>query len=69
MIPSPETQTKITQWRQRAREGTMSQQDMIEAITYLRGERTGAVASSRTPASRIAKPVVNTDDLLAELGL
>lgn len=65
MSVSLEMQQKVADWRTRAREGTLTIDEMKEAITFLRGER-----QAMPPAkSRTAKPQVNADDLLSELGL
>ena len=65
MTVSLEMQQKVADWRNRAREGTLSIDEMKEAITFLRAER-----QAMPPAkSRTAKPKVNADDLLGELGL
>ena len=68
---SPELQMKIQQWRQQARDGTLSQDEMREIVAVLRKDRgatTQATAGSRVSAGRKAaakKP--NGDDLLTEL--
>ena len=54
--------TKVADWRQKAREGTLTQDEMREAITFLRAERVAMPA-----AKAKAKPVINTQDLLSEL--
>ena len=68
---SPEMQLKIAEWRQKAREGTLTQDEMKEAIAALRKDR-GSVAqatagskTTRTRKAAAAKP--NSDDLLSEL--
>ena len=69
---SPEVQLKIQQWRAKAREGTLTQDEMREAIALLRKDR-GAIpqasAGSKTTWERKAaasKPDSNA--LLDELG-
>jgi hypothetical protein len=68
---SPELQMKIQEWRARARDGTLTQDDMREAIAALRKDRgsvTQATAGSRTSAARKAaakKP--DGDNLLSQL--
>lgn len=65
MTVSLELQQKVADWRNRARDGTLTLDEMKEAITFLRAERQAMpLAKSRT-----AKPSVNADDLLSELGL
>ena len=65
MSVSLEHQQKVAEWRIRAREGTLSIEEMREAITFLRAER---IAMPPSKSSK-AKPVVNADDLLSELGI
>jgi len=68
---SPELQMKVQQWRQKARDGTLTQAEMSEAVAALRTDRGAtpqATAGSRVSAGRKAaakKP--NGDDLLSEL--
>lgn len=68
---SPELQMKIQQWRAKAREGTLSQDEMREAIAALRRDRsalpqaTAGSSVTRTRKAASAKP--NSDDLLSEL--
>lgn len=70
---SPENSAKIQAWRQRAREGTLTQDDLREAIATLREGRVAAAATSSKSRSaaattRAKKLPVNSDDLLSELG-
>ena len=71
MAQSPEMQAKIQLWRQKAREGTLTQDEMREAIAALRQDRVGAAgvsaASREKKATAKAKKNVNSDDLLNEL--
>lgn len=68
---SPELLLKIQEWRAKSAEGTLTQDDMREAIAALRRSRAAvpqATAGSRVTAGRkaaAAKP--NSDDLLSEL--
>lgn len=66
MTPDP---AKIAEWRARAAEGTLSLEEMREAIEALRAGRVSAAYTSE--ASRRKKAVAAipvADDLLAELG-
>lgn len=67
---SPELQLQILQWRAKAREGTLTQDEMREAIRALRADRGAtaqAVAGSKVTKSRAAaKAKPNGDDLLNE---
>ena len=62
---TPETQARIQIWRQKALAGTLSQEELREAIQILREDRVGASQVSRT--SRAKKAPINADDLLGEL--
>lgn len=69
-IPSPEAMTKIADWRQKARDGTLTRDEMREAISFLRAERTAIPPSTAKPRTSAAKaPAKSADDLLGELGL
>lgn len=71
MAMTPETQAKIQLWRQKSREGTLTAEEMREAIAVLRQDRVGAAAisekSREKKAATRAKKDINSDDLLGEL--
>lgn len=64
-----ELQAKISSWRLKAAEGTLSLEEMKEAIIHLRAGRTAASvaaqATKRTAAKRAVAPPA--EDLLGEL--
>ena len=68
---SPELSAKVQLWRQKARDGSLTQDEMREAIAALRQDRAGAAATSAASRERKAtakaKASVNSDDLLNEL--
>lgn len=65
---SPELQSKVAVWRQRAVEGTLTREEMREAIALLRQGRVGAAIASETSRKKSAKAAIPTaTDLLAEL--
>ena len=66
MSVSPELQSRVAEWRQKARDGTLTLDEMKQAIIYLRGERTAMAATSKTKSKA---PSVSGDDLLSELGI
>jgi len=67
---TPETIAKIAAWRQAAIEGTLTIEQMKEAVAVLRQDRVGASIASDKSRSKKAKSVVpSADDLLAELGM
>ena len=63
--------TQVQLWRQKAREGTLTQDDMKEALIALRESRqaAGAIsATSRATKGEVrAKKAINSDNLLNEL--
>lgn len=63
MSVSPETIAKVAEWREKAKLGTLTQDEMREAIKFLRAERLAMPAPSKTKA----KPQVNVDSLFGEL--
>lgn len=65
MIPSIETQVRIAELRQKARDGTLTLDEMKEGIAFLRQERLAMPAR----ASSVKKAVINADDLLSALGI
>lgn len=65
---NPELQSKIILWRQKAVEGTLTIEEMKEAITVLRAGRVGAAIASDASRRKKAKAVIpSADDLLGEL--
>lgn len=61
-------------WRQKSLDGTITLEEMRQAIAAIRRERTGAgvksAASREKKATTKAKAApINSDDLLSELGL
>lgn len=70
---SPETQLKIMEWREKSRQGTLTIDEMREAIALLRKDR-GAVAqatagSKVTKARATAAKKPSGDDLLNQIDL
>lgn len=66
-IPSPDLQAKIALWREKARNNTLSFEEMKEAVAALRSARSAIpVATGGSKVSR-SKPKPNADDLLSEL--
>ncbi len=66
MAVSIEVQTRVAELRAKARDGTLTMEDMREGISLLRAERLAMPQGK--PTSRKA-PTPNADDLLSELGL
>lgn len=67
---TPEMMSKIQQWRQKAIDGTLSEEEMFEAVRLLREDRTAALAATTAKKKREAAVMIpDADDLLKELGL
>jgi len=65
---TPELLNKISQWRQRCIDGTITQNEWKEAIKALREDRRNAIAQGKTASSRkAAGPVRSADDILKGL--
>lgn len=66
-MSDPNLQLKVAEWRQKAREGTLSMDEMKEAIKVLRAGR--AMIPAATGGSRTRKTAAKPDgnDLLSEL--
>ena len=66
----PELQQKISLWRQRAAEGTLTRPEMLEAVRALREGRANAQAASDSSVrKRAVAAIPHADDLLKELGM
>lgn len=67
--PELDLQMKVAEWRRKAREGTLTKEEMKDAIQVLRRGRSLIAAASGgskiNRAAKAAKP--NGDDLLSEL--
>lgn len=63
-LMTPETQNKIAQWRQKAIAGTLSIEEMREAVIALRmGRRSAVVDAAKTKKG----PTKSADEMLNEL--
>lgn len=63
---------KVSDWRRKAREGTLTVEEMKQALAAIRSERTisSAVSEKSTTAKRTVKAKaapIDSDDLLKEL--
>lgn len=71
MALTAEMQAQVQLWRQKAREGTLTQEEMRAAIAALRQDRVSAADTSaksrEKKATTRAKANINSDDLLNEL--
>ena len=64
---SPDMNAKVQLWRQKAREGTLTQDEMKEAITALRADRINISPATGGKRNAPTKKAINSDDLLSEL--
>lgn len=58
---------KVAIWRQKSREGNLTNEDMREALETLREGRIGAAATSAKAKKAKERPTVDTAKLLTEL--
>lgn len=63
---SPELSSKIAVWRAKAADGTLSLDEMREAIRLMRQGRMTAVNASQK-AKKTSGPAKSADDLLSEI--
>ena len=67
---SPELQSKLAVWREKAAQGTLSMEEMKEAIGFLRADRRAAATQSKSSRTAKAKAQIPAaEDLLKDLGL
>lgn len=67
---SPELQSKLSIWRQKASEGTLSMEELREAVAFLRSDRKAAASTSTAKKNAKAKVAIpDADTLMKELGL
>ena len=67
MLQSPELQSKIQMWKQKSLDGTITIEEMKEAIIHLRGDRPSSADAPKASKSRTKGPVRSADDMLGEL--
>ena len=66
---SPELQASISIWRQKAANGTLTQDEMKKAILALRADRVGAqIASDKSRRAKAKVEIPSAQSLLDELG-
>lgn len=68
-VVPPDLQSKITMWRSKEVSGTLTIDDMKDAVLALRqGRRSAAVASASSGKKSPKKSSRSAEDLLSELG-
>lgn len=69
-MSSAELQSKMIVWRQKCIDGTITKEELTEAMKALRGEREAAAAASAPKRVAKAKAAIpSADDLLGEIGM
>jgi hypothetical protein len=62
--------SQIQLWRQKAADGTITTEEMREAIAAIRKERVGASEKSAVSRAKAApKAAINADDVLAKFSI
>jgi len=65
---TPELQSKIASWRQRAAEGTLTLEEMREAVSHLRSGRVSARdASAASTRKKAIAAIPSAADMLSDL--
>jgi len=65
---NPALASKIAVWRQKAADGTISLEEMREAVAALReGRKAAASSGERNKIAKAKAAIPSADDLLAEL--
>ena len=68
MAYSTETQNKLTEWREKAKEGRLTQEEMKEAIILLRQGRFSACFAGKAAKSKAVVPdLPSAEQLIEEL--
>lgn len=65
---TPEEETKLAIWRQKALDGTLTEAEEREAVALIRGTRHSAAYASETARRKKAKAEIpSADDLISEM--
>lgn len=68
-VVPPDLQSRISEWRRKSADGTITLDEMKLAIIALRsGRKAAAEASAASGTKRTKKPTKSAEDLLSELG-
>lgn len=68
MLPSPEQITKIRELSAKSAAGTLTLEEMREAVVLMRQGRRSAAETAKKSRSKAKEPPRSANDLLAELG-
>jgi len=68
MLQSPETIAKVREWREKTANGTITLDEMKQAILHLRGERRAGLEASQASGKpkSTKQPARSADDMLAD---
>lgn len=64
---SMDLQVKLSEWRRKSRDGTITMQELGEALEHLREGRKAAAKSSTASKARAAKTKPDSNTMLDEL--
>lgn len=71
--PTPELIQRVHEWKRKVADGSITLEEMKDAVVYLRGGRafaqTAAAESASKGGKRAKAPIRSADDMLAELGI
>lgn len=67
MQPDATTINRVAEWRRKMNDGTITLEDMKEAIIVLRQSRSTATPTAKHKATKAPKVTKSGDDLLSEL--
>ena len=72
-LPDPEVINRVAQWRNMEASGTMTDEERIKAVLWLRDKRrtaaTASASSGTTTKKKSSKPAASVDDMMGELGI
>ena len=64
---SAELSQKISEWRRKTLDGTITQDEMVEAIRHLRADRLSAAVASQAARGKKVIAAPAAEDLLSEM--
>lgn len=69
---TPETLSRINMWRAKCVDGTITPDELQQAMAALRGERKASAVATSSSKARVTKAkavIPSADDLLKEMGM
>ena len=64
---NPELAAKVELWRQKIAEGTLTKEEQVEAVKYLRAGRISSIQSAPAKRAKAIKAIPNAEDLLSDM--